>query len=131
MIVNRPERATIDYFDACWRPLIVRDDRPSSPVVPSAPRNMADMVGLAEALAEDFESCCVDLYNIDGKAYFGEITHYCAAGMAGFSQDFDAALGEIWRNGGPIPERFYRADAPPMAGRGPSPDTVSAPPRNL
>lgn len=112
MIVNRPEQPITDYFDASWRPLIVRANKPSSAVAPAAPKNLADMISLAKALAEDFEACCIDLYNIDSKIYFGEITHYCAAGLAGFTPDFDQALGEVWRNGGPIPERFYRTDTP-------------------
>jgi hypothetical protein len=125
IIVNRPQQPITDYFDADWRPLIVRDNTPSSAFVPAAPKNLVDMIRLAEVLAEGFESCCIDLYNIDGKIFFGEVTHYCAGGLAGFTPDFDRALGEVWRNGGPIPERFYRTDAPSIDASGMSPRQAS------
>jgi hypothetical protein len=121
MVLNRPHQSGGGYFDANWRPVNARRNKPSSAAVPEAPENLAGMVYLGEILAEDFDACCIDLYNIDGKIYFGEITHYCASGLAGFTPDFDLALGEIWRNGGSIPERFYRTDFPVISADGVKP----------
>ena len=40
------------------------------------PKNFDEMIKCAEKLASPFPFCRVDLYNIDGKIYFGEITFY-------------------------------------------------------
>ncbi len=38
------------------------------------PKNFNEMIKIAEKLSEDFKFVRVDLYNIDGKIYFGELT---------------------------------------------------------
>ncbi len=55
------------------------------------------MVELAEALAEGFDFVRVDLYNIDGRIVFGELTNYPYGGMAPFDPpEFDDVLGAKW-----------------------------------
>lgn len=77
---------------------------------PTAPQNIEEMIRLAQALAQPFEYVRVDFYNVDGRIYFGEITHYPGAASVKFHpQSFDDALGELWRNGTPIPERYVVA----------------------
>ncbi|SDX79211.1 ATP-grasp fold amidoligase family protein [Salimicrobium album] len=44
------------------------------------PPNYYKMVEYAEALAEPFAHCRVDLFNIEGNIYFGEITFYHGGG---------------------------------------------------
>lgn len=44
------------------------------------PDNIKEMVKVAETLAEDFPFVRVDLYNVGGKIYFGELTFYPASG---------------------------------------------------
>ena len=39
------------------------------------------MISLAEQLSDGFKFLRVDLYNIKGKIYFGELTFYPAAGL--------------------------------------------------
>ncbi len=46
------------------------------------PSNFDTMVEYAEKLAGDFPFCRVDLYNIDGKILFGEITFYHMGGLS-------------------------------------------------
>ncbi|MCI5882311.1 MAG: glycosyl transferase [Clostridium sp.] len=46
----------------------------------SKPDNWDIMVQYAERLAQPFKTCRVDLYNIDGRIYFGEITFYHGGG---------------------------------------------------
>lgn len=38
------------------------------------PKNLDNMLAVAEKLSEDFPEVRVDLYNIDGRIYFGELT---------------------------------------------------------
>jgi len=62
------------------------------------PRNFEGMVQLAEALAQDFDFMRVDLYNIDGRILFGELTPYPGGVSTRFlPESLDFALGEKWR----------------------------------
>ena len=51
---------------------------------------------IAEILSRDFEHVRVDLYNENGKIYFGELTFTTGAGYGKFEPDnkFDMILGE-------------------------------------
>ncbi len=101
---------TNNWFDGNFEPLVVQLDetKPAAPVLPEKPQNFDEMKRIALRLAEDFEYCRVDLYSVDGRPYFGEITQYPSGGMRRFTPpDFDAALGEAWRTGADLPRRFY------------------------
>ncbi len=64
---------------------------------PALPENMNEMVAIAEKLSEDFPYARVDLYNIKGKIYFGEITFYPWSGYVKFTPDeFDYTLGSYF-----------------------------------
>jgi hypothetical protein len=59
------------------------------------PENFEEMIRIAETLSEDFPHVRVDLYNVNGKIIFGELTFYNASGYTVFSPDeFDFILGE-------------------------------------
>ena len=61
------------------------------------PKNYKRMVEIAEALSEGFSHVRVDLYNIDGKIYFGEMTFSTCGGYCKFEpEEFDMILGEQW-----------------------------------
>ena len=45
------------------------------------PENYAEMLAVAEKLSEDLPFCRVDLYNVDGRIYFGEMTMTPATGL--------------------------------------------------
>ena len=52
------------------------------------------MVSIARQLSKDFPHVRVDLYNIDGNIYFGELTFYDGSGYKGYAPDeFDFILG--------------------------------------
>ena len=59
------------------------------------PANYSLMLRLAEKLSEDFPHVRVDLYNVKGKIYFGELTFFNASGYMKYEPDeFDFELGE-------------------------------------
>lgn len=59
------------------------------------PANLSEMISIAERLSVGFKFLRVDLYNVKGKIYFGELTFYPAAGMGAFVPDeWDEKLGE-------------------------------------
>lgn len=61
------------------------------------PDNFNTMISLAIKLAEDFKYVRVDLYNVDGVIYFGELTFCHGSGWERFSsKDADFLLGSYW-----------------------------------
>lgn len=59
------------------------------------PENFDEMIEIAKALSKDFPYVRVDLYNIDGIIYFGEMTFFPESGYYDFVPDeFDYILGE-------------------------------------
>lgn len=62
------------------------------------PKNFDKMVYIAKILSKDFPHTRVDLYNIDGKIYFGELTFYDTSGYETFTPDeFDYILGKEFK----------------------------------
>lgn len=83
-------------YDRNWDKINVSYNYPEGPAVPK-PRNLDEMIELSEKLAECFDMVRVDLYNIDGDIYFGELTHYSESGMGKFEPEkFDRKFGEYW-----------------------------------
>lgn len=68
-------RASYLYFDQEWRfqPLNKGDENLTEVDVPK-PKNLDRMIEIAKELSKDFLFARIDLYNIDGQIYFGEIT---------------------------------------------------------
>lgn len=59
------------------------------------PQNFEEMIHLAEQLSLGFPLLRVDLYNIEGKIYFGELTFTSQGGMMEYyTSDFLLRLGE-------------------------------------
>lgn len=59
------------------------------------PKNFEKMVEIAEKLSKGFPELRVDLYNINGKIYFGELTFTSQGGfMDYFTPEFNKMLGE-------------------------------------
>ena len=53
------------------------------------------MLNIAAKLSKDFPFVRVDLYNVDGKVYFGELTFYPWSGYVQFEPDeFDYLLAK-------------------------------------
>jgi hypothetical protein len=99
---------TKNSFDEAWRPLAVEYFSPRAVEPIEKPACLAEMIRISEKLAADFDFVRVDLYLVEGCIYFSELTHYPNAGLSGFTpRDFDRALGDVWRLGTPIPQKYY------------------------
>lgn len=71
------------FFDKDWKLRRYNKsgkDAPENFSLPK-PKNMDKMFELASELSKGFPFVRVDLYNIDGKIFFGELTFYPGAGM--------------------------------------------------
>lgn len=68
-------RASYYFFDHEWNflPLNKGDDNIRNVDLPK-PKNLDEMIEIAKKLSKDFVFARIDLYNVDGKIYFGEIT---------------------------------------------------------
>ncbi len=105
--INRADGNRRAHVNPEWRELAIRQEPPPGPPMPR-PDNLEEMMAVAEKLAAGFKFVRVDLYACRGRIYFGEMTHTPGAGQALFDPpDFDRALGNLWRNGTAIPEKYY------------------------
>jgi len=61
------------------------------------PKTHKKMIELAERLGKPFDFVRVDLYTIDEKIYFGELTHYPMSGSSlRISPENDMEIGKYW-----------------------------------
>ena len=59
------------------------------------PKNYEKMIEIAEKLSENIPQVRIDLYNIDGQIYFGEMTFFHNSGFCAFEpNEWDEKLGE-------------------------------------
>lgn len=72
---NHSHKASYLYFDQEWNfiPLNKGDQNLQNVDVPK-PKNLDIMLQIAKKLSQDFIFARIDLYNINGKIYFGEVT---------------------------------------------------------
>lgn len=72
---SKSHRASYLFFDQEWNflPLDKGDEKITDPDV-KCPKNLSEMLQIAKELSKDFVFARIDLYNIHGKIYFGEIT---------------------------------------------------------
>lgn len=96
VIQNRFTNKTQNFFDRGWNPLNVSRGFPKAGHI-EKPQILDKMIIVAEKLAEDFKFMRVDLYENQGKIYFGELTP-CPAGGRGkfYPQEYDYYLGSLW-----------------------------------
>lgn len=60
------------------------------------PENFDEMIQLARKIAQSIPFVRVDLYNVNGKIYFGEMTFFPASGTGRFtSMEWDYKLGDM------------------------------------
>lgn len=60
------------------------------------PNNFDEMVSIAKKLCIGFPEVRVDLYNANGKIYFGEMTFSSASGLEYIEPKYDLMLGNLW-----------------------------------
>ncbi|HSQ19284.1 MAG TPA: ATP-grasp fold amidoligase family protein [Blastocatellia bacterium] len=108
VIVGRFVQLRCSFFDRDWKRLNVRYEQFPSAGDQPRPSKLDEMISIAEKLGEDFLFARIDLYQHEGRVYFGEITQTPSAGIEAFSPpEFDRALGEMLRTGAPVPACYY------------------------
>ena len=90
--------ADVMTYDLDWNPhpefSVFTSEYRKGRILPK-PDNLDEMLDLAEKLSNGFPQLRVDLYNINGKIYFGELTFTSQGGMMDFyTKDFLTELGK-------------------------------------
>ena len=87
---------TIDYFDADWNALDLKQNYPNSKTPLPKPEKLDEMLSIARTLSTDTSFIRVDLYTVNEEIYFSEFTFFSDAGFASFSpKEWDEKLGEL------------------------------------
>ncbi|MBY7733397.1 hypothetical protein JHW46_23960 [Vibrio splendidus] len=96
---DRYEEHKRSIFDIEWNRMNFRLDSNFPEVGDcSPPQNLGQMVEIAKKLSEDFDYVRVDLYNINGKIYFGELTQTHGNGTEDFKPtSVDREWGDYWK----------------------------------
>ena len=85
----------VTFFDRDFSPMQFERHYPRSTCSIPKPRCYSEMLEVAEKLSGGLKFVRVDLYEIDGQVYFGEMTFYPGSGMETFKPDeWDYKLGE-------------------------------------
>jgi hypothetical protein len=80
-----------------WSPLEVVYGPHELAHVASRPAGLHQMLAIATELGQPFDFIRIDLYNVNGEIYLGEVTPYPAGGLDRFMPDaFDFDLGKCW-----------------------------------
>ena len=90
IIRNRRSKETIDFYDMEWNhmPFVGLNPLAKNGLNPVAkPKNLNEMIEVCKKLSKGFPFIRVDLYNVDGAVYFGELTFYPASGFGVFEPD--------------------------------------------
>lgn len=84
-----------DFYDINFNHLPVVNGYPNADVLPIKPANFEEMLDVAAKLSKGFPHIRVDLYNCNGKIYFGELTFFHMSGTTPFEpQEWDYKFGE-------------------------------------
>ena len=84
-----------DFFDTDFRHLDIQQGHPNAPEPPAKPDTFEEMKRMAEKLTKGIPEARIDFYEVNGKAYFGEVTFFHFGGMTPFHpQSVDREWGE-------------------------------------
>ena len=81
------EDTKFDFYDLEWNHIPVTNGHPCSKNGIPKPKNYEKMLEIAAKLSEGIPHVRVDLYNINGKIYFGELTFFHWSGFMPYEPD--------------------------------------------
>ena len=91
-----------DYFDKDYNWLDMTWGNPRSENPPRKPESFNEMMKIAKQLSEDLTQIRVDLYEVNGRLYFGELTLFDGSGFDRIEpEEWDYTIGEWIR----LPQR--------------------------
>lgn len=85
------------FLDEKWRVLPIKNDTRNTNYVFSKPKNFDTMLRIVKTIGEDFDHVRVDLYEVDDKVYFGELTFTDGSGYELLKPEIhDFRWGNYW-----------------------------------
>ena len=85
-----------NFYDIDWNRVDVTTDHAQFDTPYPKPENLTTMLEIAKIMSKDFPFVRVDLYNVNGDIYFGELTFYPWSGYVAFTpKEFDEHLGSL------------------------------------
>lgn len=89
------EETKFDFYDIEWKHLSFTNGHPNSNKKMVKPENYDKMVEISQKLSQGIPHVRVDLYNIHGNIYFGELTFFHWSGLTPFvPEEWDYKFGE-------------------------------------
>ena len=95
VVTGRQQNDTrFDFYDSYFNHLPFENGHPNAENWPKKPENFEEMLNIAKKLSKGINHVRVDLYNINGRIYFGELTFFHMSGMATFKpKEWDLEFG--------------------------------------
>lgn len=88
------EETKFDFFDGDYNHLPFINGHPNADVIPQKPDHFEEMKVLASKLSKGIPHVRVDLYECNGKVYFGEMTFFHWSGLKPFEpEEWDYTFG--------------------------------------
>ncbi|SDB82909.1 TupA-like ATPgrasp [Microbacterium enclense] len=96
-------RRTQDFYRPDWERIPMSGGPPWADPERTRPAHLDEMIRLAEKLGQPTDFVRVDLYDVDGRIVFGELTSFPAGGDSPFDpEEFNAEFGRSWN----VPRRY-------------------------
>jgi hypothetical protein len=96
-------RRTQDFFRPDWTHLSLSGGPAWAVPAPQRPRALAEMIAVVERLGAETDFVRVDLYDLNGRIVFGELTSFPAGGDSPFDpESFNVEFGTHWT----VPRRY-------------------------
>lgn len=90
---NRRKHPIYVFYSVKWERLYYQKDEPVLEAEVDIPINFNEMIEIVQKLCFGFKCIRVDLYNVNGKVYFGEYTFF---NQAGFDLDITEETDMYW-----------------------------------
>lgn len=95
IVTDRSEDCRFDYFDKDFNHLDIYKSHPNSDKVITKPEKFDEMIEIANKLSKGKRFVRIDLYQINGKIYFGEYTFFAGGGFSLFKpEEWERKLGD-------------------------------------
>lgn len=93
--IDRPFETRFDFFDMDWNHLPLKQGHPLATKEIKKPVGFENMKEIARKLSKGFPHVRVDLYDINGHVYFGELTFFHFSGNVPFEPaEWDYKIGK-------------------------------------
>ncbi|MBN2558612.1 MAG: hypothetical protein JXB33_07670 [Clostridia bacterium] len=94
---HKPEGVRYNAYDMDWNRIFATKGKPCLECEFPKPGNFGEMVDAAKKLCGEYPFVRVDLYSVENKVYFGEMTFYPDSGIIPFAPDeFNYYFGNLF-----------------------------------